>query len=85
MAVPQYLIPSSLHVRQADQQRNRLEDRILRPPPAVERAVYRENWNNVQIAFFDPGVVGNIFYDTNGQNFLIKGVETRRRRGSRPG
>src|SRR5205807_5235505 len=39
-------------------------------------AVYRENWDNVQVAFFDPGVVGNIFYDTNGQNFLIKGVET---------
>jgi iron complex outermembrane recepter protein len=39
-------------------------------------AVYRENWDNVQIEFFDPGVVGNIFYDTNGQNFLIKGVET---------
>ena len=39
-------------------------------------AVYRENWNNVQIEFFNPGVVGNLFYDTNGQNFLIKGVET---------
>ena len=39
-------------------------------------AVYRENWDNVQVAFFDPGVVGNIFFDTNGQNFLIKGVET---------
>jgi outer membrane receptor protein involved in Fe transport len=39
-------------------------------------AVYQENWNNVQVSFFDPTVVGNIFYDTNGQNFLIKGVET---------
>jgi|HubBroStandDraft_1064217.scaffolds.fasta_scaffold01466_3 iron complex outermembrane receptor protein len=39
-------------------------------------AVYRENWDNVQVEFFDPGVVGNIFYDTNGQNFLIKGLET---------
>ena len=39
-------------------------------------AVYRENWNNVQVAFFDPGLVGNIFYNTNGQNFLIKGIET---------
>jgi len=39
-------------------------------------AVYRENWDNVQVFFFDPGVVGNIFYDTNGQNFLIKGIET---------
>jgi iron complex outermembrane recepter protein len=39
-------------------------------------ALYRENWDNVQVEFFDPGVVGNIFYDTNGQNFLIKGLET---------
>jgi iron complex outermembrane recepter protein len=39
-------------------------------------AVYQENWNNVQVAFFDPGVVGNVFYDANGQNFLIKGLET---------
>ena len=39
-------------------------------------AVYREEWDNAQVAFFDPGVTGNIFFDTNGQNFLIKGVET---------
>jgi iron complex outermembrane recepter protein len=39
-------------------------------------AVYRDNWNDVQIEFFNPGVVGNLFYDTNGQNFLIKGIET---------
>ena len=39
-------------------------------------ALYRETWDNVQVAFFDPGVVGNIFFNANGQNFLIKGVET---------
>jgi outer membrane receptor protein involved in Fe transport len=39
-------------------------------------AIYRENWDNVQVAFFDPGLIGNIFYNTNGQNFLIKGIET---------
>jgi iron complex outermembrane receptor protein len=39
-------------------------------------AIYQENWDNVQISFFDPGLVGNIFYDTNGQNFVIKGIET---------
>ncbi len=39
-------------------------------------AVYREEWDNVQVAFFDPGLVGNIFYNTNGQNFRIKGIET---------
>jgi len=39
-------------------------------------ALYREKWNDVQVAFFDPGLVGNVFYDTNGQNFLLRGVET---------
>ena len=39
-------------------------------------AIYQENWNNVQVAFFNPGLVGNVFYDTNGQNFVIKGLET---------
>lgn len=39
-------------------------------------AWYRENWNNVQVEFFNPGLVGNLFYDTNGQNFVIKGIET---------
>jgi iron complex outermembrane receptor protein len=39
-------------------------------------AVYRENWDDVQVAFFDPGVAGNIFFNSNGQNFVVKGVET---------
>ena len=39
-------------------------------------ALYRENWDNVQISFFDPGLVGNLFFNANGQNFLVKGVET---------
>jgi outer membrane receptor protein involved in Fe transport len=39
-------------------------------------AIYRENWDNVQIEFFDPGLIGNLYVDTNGQNFLIKGIET---------
>jgi outer membrane receptor protein involved in Fe transport len=39
-------------------------------------AIYKENWNNVQVAFFDPGLVGNIFFNENGQNFVVKGLET---------
>ena len=39
-------------------------------------ALYQENWDNVQIEFFNPALTGNIFFDTNGQNFLIKGLET---------
>ncbi len=39
-------------------------------------AVYQENWNNVQVSFLDPGVAGNVTFDTNGQNFIIRGLET---------
>jgi iron complex outermembrane receptor protein len=39
-------------------------------------AAYRENWNNVQVSFLDPGVAGNVTFDTNGQNFVVKGLET---------
>jgi iron complex outermembrane receptor protein len=39
-------------------------------------AVYRETWSNVQVSFLDPGVAGNVTFDTNGQDFLIKGLET---------
>jgi outer membrane receptor protein involved in Fe transport len=38
-------------------------------------AIYRETWKNVQVAFFDTGVTGNVFFNTNGQDFLIKGLE----------
>ena len=39
-------------------------------------ALYRETWNNVQVSFLDPGVAGNVTFDTNGQNFEVRGLET---------
>ncbi len=39
-------------------------------------AVYQENWNNVQIDVFDPGVLGNAGFSTNGPNYRIRGLET---------
>ena len=39
-------------------------------------AVYQENWNNVQVGFFDPGETGNLTFGTNGQNFRVRGLET---------
>jgi outer membrane receptor protein involved in Fe transport len=38
-------------------------------------AIYRESWKDVQVAFFDTGVTGNVFFNTNGQNFTIRGLE----------
>lgn len=39
-------------------------------------AIYQENWDDVQISFFQPNLVGNLFYNTNGQNFRVRGLET---------
>ena len=39
-------------------------------------AIYREDWKNVQIGIFDPGVTGNLTFTTNGPNYRVKGVET---------
>ncbi len=39
-------------------------------------AVYQESWTNAQIGLFNPTVLGNIGFETNGQNFRIRGVET---------
>jgi outer membrane receptor protein involved in Fe transport len=39
-------------------------------------AIYQESWNNVQVAFFDPGVLGNVGFGANGPNYRIRGLET---------
>ena len=39
-------------------------------------AIYQEDWQNVQVAFFDPGVLGNVGFGTNGPNYRIRGLET---------
>ena len=39
-------------------------------------AVYQEDWQDVQINLFNPGVLGNIGFGTNGPSYRIRGVET---------
>ena len=39
-------------------------------------ALYQENWNNVQVDFFDPGQLGNLLFFTNGPDYRIRGAET---------
>ena len=39
-------------------------------------AVYQEDWNNTQVSFFDPGVLGNVGFNANGPTYRIRGVET---------
>ncbi|MBS0373822.1 MAG: TonB-dependent receptor [Proteobacteria bacterium] len=39
-------------------------------------AVYQEDWKNVQVSFFDPGVLGNVGFGTNGPDYRVRGIET---------
>ncbi len=39
-------------------------------------ALYQEDWNDVQINLFNPGVLGNIGFGTNGPSYRIRGLET---------
>ncbi len=39
-------------------------------------AVYQEDWKNVQVSFFDPGVLGNVGFNANGPDYRIRGLET---------
>ena len=39
-------------------------------------AIYQEDWKNVQISLFDPGVFGNLVFTTNGPNYRVRGAET---------
>jgi iron complex outermembrane recepter protein len=74
--IQQYLIPSSYQSDKLTNNELGWKTEFLNHRLQWNGAIYRENWDNVQVAFFDPGLVGNIFYNTNGQNFLIKGIET---------
>jgi outer membrane receptor protein involved in Fe transport len=74
--VPQYIIPKSYSSDKLTNNEIGWKTEFLDHRLQWNGAVYRENWDDVQVAFFDPGVVGNIFFNTNGQNFLVKGVET---------
>jgi iron complex outermembrane receptor protein len=72
----QYAIPSSYQSDKLTNNEIGWKTEFLNHRLQWNGAVYREQWDNVQVAFFQPNLVGNIFYNTNGQNFLIKGIET---------
>jgi iron complex outermembrane receptor protein len=39
-------------------------------------AVYYEDWKDVQIGLFNPGLLGNLTFSTNGPQYHVKGLET---------
>ncbi len=73
---PQYVLPRSYEPDQLTNNEIGWKTEFWDHRIQWNGALYRENWNNVQISFFDPGLVGNLFYNTNGQDFIVKGIET---------
>lgn len=39
-------------------------------------SVYYEDWKDVQIGLFNPGLLGNLTFTTNGPEYHVKGLET---------
>ncbi|MBS0364670.1 MAG: TonB-dependent receptor [Proteobacteria bacterium] len=74
--INQYLVPSSYQSDKLTNNEIGWKTEFLEHRLQWNGAVYREDWKNVQVAFFNPGLVGNVFYNTNGQDFRIKGIET---------
>jgi outer membrane receptor protein involved in Fe transport len=73
---PQFAIPNEYHSDDLTNKEIGWKSEFFDHRLQWNGAVYQENWDNVQIGFFDPGETGNLAFGTNGQNFRIRGVET---------
>jgi iron complex outermembrane recepter protein len=73
---PQFVIPSEYHSDDLTNKEIGWKTEWFDHRIQWNGAVYQENWDNVQIGFFDPGETGNLSFGTNGQDFRIRGVET---------
>jgi iron complex outermembrane recepter protein len=72
---PQFAIPNEYHSDDLTNKEIGWKTEFFDRHLQVNGAVYQENWDNVQIGFFDPGETGNLAFGTNGQNFRIRGAE----------
>ncbi len=74
--VAQYAVPTSYTSDKLDNNEIGWKAEFLNHRLQWNGAFYKEKWDNVQIALFNPGLVGNVFYNSNGQNFDLQGLET---------
>ena len=77
--LPQYVIPTAYSSDNLTNNEIGWKTEFFDHRLQLNGAIYQEKWDNVQIEFFNPGVVGNLFYDTNGQNFRIRPARGLRR------
>ena len=72
----QFVVPTSYHSDNLTNKEIGWKTELFHHRLQWNGALYQESWDNVQVAFFDPGLVGNVFFNTNGQNFRVRGLET---------
>jgi iron complex outermembrane recepter protein len=73
--VGQYFTPSSYAPDQLTNNELGWKTQWLDHRLEFNGAVYREDWKNVQLAFFDPSQLGNLTFNTNGADYRVKGLE----------
>ncbi|HVC02324.1 MAG TPA: TonB-dependent receptor [Steroidobacteraceae bacterium] len=76
VAYKQFVLPSSYQSDSLTNNEVGWKTEFLQHRLQWNGALYQENWNNVQVGFFDPGQTGNLAFGTNGQNFRVRGLET---------
>lgn len=70
--VPAFTVPDNVTNKEFGWKTEWLDHRIQ-----VNGSIYREDWTNAQVGFFDPqGGLGNLQFDTNGPSYRVKGVES---------
>lgn len=74
--VPQYAIPKGYLSDDLTNYEFGWKTEILNRRLQWNGAIYQENWDNVQMILFDPGLVGNVGFNTNGPNYRTRGLET---------
>ncbi len=74
--IPQYCSPSALTSDSRTNNELGWKTEFANHRIRWNGAVYQEDWKNVQVNFFDPGVLGNVGFGANGPTYRIKGLET---------
>jgi len=70
------LLAAGIHIRQSHQQRGGVENRVFRPPPAMERRPLPGKMGQCADRVLRPGVLGNVGFGANGPNYRVRGLET---------
>jgi iron complex outermembrane receptor protein len=70
--VPAFTVPDNVTNKELGWKTEWLNHRVQ-----VNGSIYKEDWSNAQVGFFDPqGGLGNLQFSTNGPSYRVKGVES---------